>query len=120
MIGFDDDMDGIDMDDIDLDLNDLTSTTVNDKDTSQIKDDTLKIKSENQKDSESNKFELCETIPSLNKNCKPTSVIRKNLAENSQVNQQPLSVGLLISSAPIVYQGCALPSWLWAPEPGQG
>merc|ERR1739848_760894 len=38
----------------------------------------------------------------------------------NHVNQQPLSVGLLVSSAPLIFQGCALPSWFWAPEPGQG
>lgn len=55
----------------------------------------------------------------------PTEGVRNDITKDIQdlmnhVNQQPLSVGLLVSSAPLIFPGCALPSWLWAPEPGQG
>lgn len=37
-----------------------------------------------------------------------------------EVSQQPMSVGFLVSTAPLSMQGSAIPSWLWSPEPGQG
>lgn len=58
--------------------------------------------------------QICETLPSLNKECSMTDVVRKKCQKENLLAEQPLSVGLLLSSAPIVYPGCALPSWLLA------
>ena len=83
----------------------------------------IKIKKENLE-------ELVEPLPSLRSdtgnsysNINSCAIVdaKKDYSKKwgEDILMQPLSVGLLISSAPIVYPGCALPSWLWAPEPGQ-
>ena len=74
------------------------------------------------KDGEESENLLCETCPAVLQDCQFVDATRKKEKDITDLNvqHQPLSTGLLISSAPVTMPGSVIPNWLWSPEAGQG